>query len=49
MPEFYDPKCLELAEHFLGNDATAEAKETLAYLLQVAAEDHIDELQSIGL
>jgi hypothetical protein len=36
----YDPKCFELAEHFLPN-GTEDQKDALAQAIQTAIEDHL--------
>lgn len=36
----YDPKCFELAEHFLPN-GTEDQKDALAQAIQTAVEDHL--------
>jgi hypothetical protein len=37
----YDPKCEELARHFLPNDATEREITELAEAIQRAIEDHL--------
>jgi hypothetical protein len=37
----YDPKCLELAEHFLPSMARDQVKAELAQAIQDAVEDHL--------
>ena len=36
----YDPKCFDLAEHFLPN-GTEDQKDELAQVIQCAIEDHL--------
>jgi hypothetical protein len=37
--ESYDTKCLDLAEHFLSDDAKNDDKHRLAIVIQTAVED----------
>jgi hypothetical protein len=37
----YDPKCAELARHFLGEEADDDAVEALAVLIQETVEEHM--------
>ena len=40
-----DPKCLELAEYFLPDDADKKTKDDLAQVVQEAVDDFLHDLE----
>lgn len=50
MSALYDPKCWDLACHFLADvsGVTDEDREELAAALQATAEDHVRDLECCG-
>lgn len=43
----YDAKCYDLAEHFLPDGAEEKLKNSLAYEIQIAVEDWLQENEAV--